>query len=273
MLPPDTNLAYATADPNAGVDPNFVASAYTNNLSPPPATTTVFGIDSGLDVLVRLGGVNGTPSPNTGQLFTVGGLGADTDDRTGLDIATDPAGPVDTAYASLTAPGSDTSVLANINLSSGAATPVGQIGPGGFAVRGLAIGVPGGLPADPPPPDTTSPVAALDVKAKQKLARVLKRGLIRAGLTCDEACDAAAALLRGGKPKARRASKVVAAGVVSLEAAGAGKIELRLTRPGRKYLRQRRDSSAKRTSLMLEVAVADRAQNATGLTRKITLKH
>jgi len=32
-------------------------------------------IDSGRDTLIRIGGVDGTPSPNGGQLFTIGALG------------------------------------------------------------------------------------------------------------------------------------------------------------------------------------------------------
>src|SRR5436309_896480 len=61
-------------------------------------TTTLFGIDSNLDVLVRQGSVDGTPvSPNTGQLFTVGPLGVNTTNLVGFDIS----GTTGTAYAAL----------------------------------------------------------------------------------------------------------------------------------------------------------------------------
>jgi hypothetical protein len=84
----DTPLAYASGDPNAAQNPNVVGSAYANT-SNGSTTTTLFGIDSNLDILVRQGGVNvppGTPSPNSGQLFTVGSLGADVSSNAAFDI-------------------------------------------------------------------------------------------------------------------------------------------------------------------------------------------
>src|SRR5262245_18658405 len=60
----DTTLAYATGDPNAGVSPNVVGSAYTNNFAGATATT-LYGIDSNFDTLVMQGSVGGAPtSPN-----------------------------------------------------------------------------------------------------------------------------------------------------------------------------------------------------------------
>jgi hypothetical protein len=47
----DTPLAYASGDPNAGARPRITASGYGNNKAG-VATTTLFEIDSGLDVLV-----------------------------------------------------------------------------------------------------------------------------------------------------------------------------------------------------------------------------
>lgn len=84
----DTPLAYAAGDPNAGTNPNVVGSAYTNNINA-ATTTTLFGIDSNLDVLVMQGGTSGSPSPNTGQLFTVGALGVNVTDILGFDIISD----------------------------------------------------------------------------------------------------------------------------------------------------------------------------------------
>ena len=70
----DTTLAFMTGDPNAAANPNIVAAAYTSNFAG-AATTTLYEIDSTLNMLVTQGGPNGTPSPNLGQLFTVGSLG------------------------------------------------------------------------------------------------------------------------------------------------------------------------------------------------------
>src|SRR5262249_17833361 len=47
----DKPLAYAAGDPNFGARPRITASGYANN-HPGVATTTLFEIDSGLDVLV-----------------------------------------------------------------------------------------------------------------------------------------------------------------------------------------------------------------------------
>jgi hypothetical protein len=145
----DTNLAYAVGDPNAGANPNVVGSAYSNNLFS-ATSTTLFGIDSNLDVLVRQGSVDGTPvSPNTGQLFTVGALGVNANDVVGFDVS----GATGVAYASLCAIGGPTCGLYTISLVTGAATLVG----------GIAVG-----PMDP----TDSPVRAIAVAGGGTAANV-----------------------------------------------------------------------------------------------------
>ncbi len=113
------------------------SSGYRDNFTG-ATTTTLFGIDSDKDILVRQGGVSvppGTPSPNTGQLFTIGALGQNTDSNVGFDLV--PLTGI--AYASLTVSG--TSGLYTVNLSTGAATLVGTIGDGTLDVRGLALPV------------------------------------------------------------------------------------------------------------------------------------
>ena len=120
----DITLAFATGDPNVAANPNVVGAAYTNNVSG-TATTTLYGIDSNLDILVRQGSVGGAPtSPNTGQLFTIGNLGVNTTDQVGFDIADFN----DAAFASLTTSGATQSQLYSINLTTGAATLIGTIG-------------------------------------------------------------------------------------------------------------------------------------------------
>lgn len=130
----DTNLTFQTGDPNANANPNVVAAAYTNNFNA-TTTTTLFGIDSNLDVLVRQGSAGGTPtSPNTGQLATIGALGVNATDQAGFDISA----PGDMALASLTTQGATTSGLYSINLTTGAATLIGAIG-GTDVVRDIAV--------------------------------------------------------------------------------------------------------------------------------------
>src|SRR5262249_887922 len=99
----DSALAYAPADPSAGNAPTIVAAGYTNH-SAGASATTLYEIDSNLDILVRQGGLGGTPSPNGGQLFTVSPLGVNTQDAAALAIA--PAG--NQAFAALTLVGETT---------------------------------------------------------------------------------------------------------------------------------------------------------------------
>jgi uncharacterized protein DUF4394 len=127
LVATDTSLAYAAGDPNVGVNPNVVGSAYTNNAAG-TISTTLFAIDSGLDILATQN------PPNNGTLNTVGSLGVDTTGLTGFDVAAS-----GTAYASLTAPAGTTSDLHTINLTTGAATLVGTIGGGGFTINDIAV--------------------------------------------------------------------------------------------------------------------------------------
>ncbi|HUP79973.1 MAG TPA: DUF4394 domain-containing protein [Pirellula sp.] len=113
----DTNLAYAAGDSGAGVNPNIVGSAYNNNVAG-AATTTLFNIDSGRDVLVQQN------PPNNGTLITVGALGVDFQNFTGFDIS----GQTGTAYATTTNAALTLTNLYTINLATGTSTLVGQVG-------------------------------------------------------------------------------------------------------------------------------------------------
>jgi hypothetical protein len=140
----DTPLSYAAGDSGAGLTPRVVGSAYTNNFAG-AAATTLFGIDSNRDVLVMQGGPNGVPSPNGGVLTTIGaGLGFDTSDLVGFDIS----GTSGAAFASLTPPTGGASQLFTIDLTTGTATLVGNIGTG-LTLTGLAANI--GTAAVPEP--------------------------------------------------------------------------------------------------------------------------
>ena len=120
------NVFYAAGDPNFGVDPNVVDSAYTNNF-PGAVATTLYGIDTGLDVLV-------TQVAATGALSTVGAIGLNASAAGGFDVS----GVTGTAYAALLPSGSSQSSLYTINLATGAATPVGVIN-GGLVISALTV--------------------------------------------------------------------------------------------------------------------------------------
>jgi hypothetical protein len=120
---PDTALAYDPGDTKAGKNPTVAEVAYDRNFQG-TTLTTLFGIDTKLNTLVRIGSVNGTPnSPNGGLLSTIGALGVNPGARAGFDIAAD-----GTAYATLQV-GAKT-FLFTIDLATGTATPVGKIGTG-----------------------------------------------------------------------------------------------------------------------------------------------
>jgi hypothetical protein len=132
----DSPLAYEASDPNVGIDPSVIALA-NSDVAPSASSTTAYGIDSGLDILVRLGSPGGSPSaPASGELFTIGALGFDAPSMVGLDIALSGA-----AYAAFSLPGSNDSVLFWVDLSSGAATEVGRVGVN-FPLRSIAIPLP-----------------------------------------------------------------------------------------------------------------------------------
>ncbi len=121
-----TPLFYGPADPNFGVDPNVVGSAYTNSFAG-AATTQLYGIDTGLDILV-------TQANSAGTLGTVGPLGADLGDILGFDIS----GGTGIAYAMVLDESSSQSTFWTINLATGAAAPLGSIG-GGSIITAMAV--------------------------------------------------------------------------------------------------------------------------------------
>jgi hypothetical protein len=174
LTQPDTNLAPAG---------DVVAAAYTNNDLDGTTTTTLFGIDSGTDALVRIGGPDGVPSPNGGPVTTIGALGADTSERAGLDV---PLGASTTAFASLTVGG--VSQLHSVNLATGAASLIGAIGPSGTAIVDLAVTAqvlsspPAPQPVPVPAPDLAPVLSAVSL-TNRTFAPVGVRSKSRAAAT------------------------------------------------------------------------------------------
>jgi hypothetical protein len=111
----DGSLAYAVGDTNFGTNPNVVASAYTNSFMG-AASTTLYDIDSNLDILVTQN------PPNNGVLNTVGALGVDFSEVSDMDIYFDGQ---NYAFASTNIVGGPSSFY-SLNLQTGAATLVGQ---------------------------------------------------------------------------------------------------------------------------------------------------
>jgi hypothetical protein len=117
----DGVFSFAGTDINAGMNPNLVSAAYTNNFVG-AASTTLFSVDSDLDILISHSG-----APQFSTLNTIGALGVDIGTNVGFDIN----GVTNTAFLSN---GQD---LYGVNLATGALTSLGTIG--GSGVMGLAV--------------------------------------------------------------------------------------------------------------------------------------
>jgi len=124
-----TNLFYPAGDPNAGVNPNVVGSAYSNNFAG-TTSTQLYGIDTNLDILV-------TQANSAGTLGTVGPLGLDASAVLGLDIETG----TNTAFAAILPVGGPVSNLYTVNLGTGAVTLLGQID-GGLNIVDITVAIP-----------------------------------------------------------------------------------------------------------------------------------
>jgi hypothetical protein len=140
LVTTDTPLAYSPApDRNAGENPNIGDVAYANNFDG-ATTTTLFAIDEETLDLVTIGGVNvppGTPSPNTGLLFSP----ADPAPRFGNVLATHEGfdiAPNGTAYIVGVHPGPEYILVAG-DVATGELESHGPIGDGTTAIRDIAV--------------------------------------------------------------------------------------------------------------------------------------
>lgn len=131
----DGKLTYAAGDANFGKSPMAVGAAYSYNKADPKITTN-FALDAATGALVTQGsreGVMPAVSPNTGQLFTVGSLG--------MPFATaafDIQVLSDVAFAALNSEGGASSRWVTIDLKTGLAKSLGNVG-GGEPVVGIAL--------------------------------------------------------------------------------------------------------------------------------------
>jgi hypothetical protein len=113
-----TSVFYAAGDPNAGLNPDITAGAYTTSVfGAPGASTQLYSIDTAQDMLTR-------QANSAGTLTTVGTLGFDLGSRTSFDILGSEA------YAF------NGSTLYSVNLMTGALTNIGMTD---RALFGIAI--------------------------------------------------------------------------------------------------------------------------------------
>src|SRR5258706_2081758 len=146
-LSPNTGVV-AGADTALTAGAVIAGAAYDRN-TVGASKATLYAIDSATDQLVRIGGVDGNPSPNGGVVTAVGPLGVGTTSDVGFDIS-----PTGTAFASLSS--ASASSLYTINLGSGAATLVGSIGPSPTLLLDVAVARSPPIPSTPLVALTTS---------------------------------------------------------------------------------------------------------------------
>lgn len=124
LLATDTKLDYVAGDANFGLNGFVNAIAYTNNrVNGGP--TTLYGFDYNQNALVTIGGIGGTPSPNTGGMNTVVNIDPlaffPFDSGMGMDVSS----TTNIAYLNyLLENGKEE--LGSINLTTGAVTSLGQ---------------------------------------------------------------------------------------------------------------------------------------------------
>ncbi|MES2685877.1 MAG: DUF4394 domain-containing protein [Pseudomonadota bacterium] len=131
----DGKLTYAAGDANFGKSPIGVGAAYSYNKADTKITTN-FALDAATGALVTQGtreGVMPAVSPNTGQFFTVGATG-----MTFMTASFDIQALSDVAFAALNSDGSTSSRWVTIDLKTGKASALGNVG-GGERVVGMAL--------------------------------------------------------------------------------------------------------------------------------------
>ena len=160
----DAPLAYMAGDPSFGMNPRIVAAAYTNNDTDVVTPTTLYVLEqelyntktlpdgTTLDALslVRQGGPDASPSPNLGQLTTIGAFGRDGATIAGFDVG--PSGKAFVGVKLIPEGGTEDDVffaIVKVLLAPDPADPVGQpagkdesqgyIGGGKLAIQDLAV--------------------------------------------------------------------------------------------------------------------------------------
>ena len=134
-LHPDTG-ALAANDTPLALPGRTDSVAYDNQFAG-ATQTTLYAIDTGTSRLLRIGGSQGSPSPNTGITTEIGDLGITQD---GFTSALDWA-PDGTLFGALRSGGQ--AVLYTISATTGTASIVGAIGNGTQIIDSLAVGAPG----------------------------------------------------------------------------------------------------------------------------------
>jgi uncharacterized protein DUF4394 len=128
-----TGATLATHTSPAGVQ--IEGLAYTNNVAG-AAVTTLYGFEFYSQKLVRIGGADGTPSPDGASITPIGSPGFTVGDPTGFDIAGNGEAYVTFPWMMNQVP--TASRLLRIDLTTGTQTYLGEIGVSGLILVAIA---------------------------------------------------------------------------------------------------------------------------------------
>jgi len=138
----DGDLAYATGDVNSSTVAQIGACAYTNSYIG-SESTTLYDYDKNLNILAT------QIPPNNGTLNTIGSSGImvnNTAPSLGMDIYFDPLSKTNMAYLNANTGSGSNDNLYSLNLTTGSATLLGQIGTG-INVKDIAVVIDRTVPA------------------------------------------------------------------------------------------------------------------------------
>ncbi|MDQ8044235.1 MAG: DUF4394 domain-containing protein [Solirubrobacteraceae bacterium] len=234
----DGNAAYAAGDPGAGTAPKITALAYTNAF-PVGNSTELFALDSARKTLVK------QDPQNDGTLHTVGSL-----NQSGNPIAFDIADG-NVGYAAISTTSGGTRVgLYKVNLSTGAAAPVGGDNVVGTNQPIVAIAADGVIGDD-----TTAPKLSVASSSTQLRSRLLTGGL-QMTVNANEAIT--------GTASVRYKGHTVGTADVEIDGtAGSDRVTVPLSSATKSAIR------GKSLVVTLKVDVADGAGNRSSISRPI----
>lgn len=247
----DTTLAYDATDAQTGVNPNVTGAAYTVNRAAAP-TTTLLGIDSALGNMVRVGGPNSTPSPNAGQLFSLGSLGLGTTlTNVGFDVGAGKSSGSVLALAAVTLNGETSSKLYTIDTAGGRATLIGTVG-GTAPIIDIAIS----------PNDLVAPQVLVSGQQSIRL-RDLRSSGYSATVSCSEACTATGTLTVSAKvvSKLHLSSATVGTAMVALGDSGNATLTVPLDATSAAAFNTRKGKRLSSADFVLSVSAVDAGGN------------
>lgn len=260
---PDTGVLVGD-DPNLTPASHQISAVAYDRISPPfgaPTTTTLYALDPITASLATIGGIDATPSANSGVINQIGPLGITPDvpdPGLGFDISLD-----GTAYATATVGGLPG--LYTVDLTTGAATSVGALP---YKLRAFALAPAEALPPkpmEPIPPDTTAPtLGQTTTAAKLKLKKLLKGVTVTVG--ADEPVSAEVTLLASPKQVSlgRAFELTLASGSLPL---GDGPRTVNL-KPKRKLI----GKPAKKFKVLVRVVATDAEGNETTSDKSLKIK-